>query len=157
MPRPRTPTALLKLKGSWHAKERGDEPQPELGCPEMPADFSDEEREVWERTTATLAGLGLLATSDWAVVERYSRMLCRWRRCEQVIKAEGLTYRTEGGRNGPQVRTRPEAVEARNLAVELRTIETSLGLSPAARSRLSITPKTDGIANRKSIHDFKIG
>ena len=47
----RTPTSVLKLRGSWRAKTRGDEPTPQEGVPESPDWLSEDEQSVWDRLT----------------------------------------------------------------------------------------------------------
>ena len=46
---PRTPTSVLKLRGSWRGNVRGDEPEPKHDRPQFPEWLSAEERAAWDR------------------------------------------------------------------------------------------------------------
>lgn len=144
---PRTPTEILKLRGSWLAKSRPGEPQPEKTAPPMPAGLSEREAAVWDRLVATLEEMQVVTVADWPELERYARQWCRWEDCEAVIRASGMTYEVEG-RNGRQIKERPEVREAARLDASLRAIEQQFGLTPASRSRLSILPTSRGIASK---------
>lgn len=45
-----------------------------------------------------------------------------------TIKREGLTYETEGGRNGPQIRKNPEVDQRARTISEIRSYSKQLGL-----------------------------
>ena len=153
---PRTPSEVLRLRGSWRGKTRTGEPEPEKGSPAMPEDFTDAEAVVWNRLTATLEGMQVVSQADWPELIRYCRQWVRWETCEAVIRREGMVYEVSG-RNGKLIKLRPEVAEAGRLDASLKAIEMQFGLTPASRSRLSIEkPAPGGVVNRNCIANFRI-
>src|SRR4051812_36960048 len=63
-----TPTATLKNRGSWRAKQRAGEPQFERGLPSCPTWLAAEGKAEWRRIAAQLDGAGLLTTADRAAL-----------------------------------------------------------------------------------------
>jgi phage terminase small subunit len=82
---PRTPTSVLKFRGSWRGNARGDEPEPKHDRPECPDWLSGDERAAWDRVVALLESMRVLTVADGAQLERYCRYLVRWRQCERII------------------------------------------------------------------------
>ena len=70
-------------------------------------------------------------------------MLIQWRRCQQVISTDGMTFdvMTDDGKSVKYVAQRPEVGIANRLAVQLRALEGDLGLSAVARGKIDL-PKT---------------
>jgi len=60
---PRTPTSVLKLRGSWRGNARGDEPEPAHDRPDCPEWLSAEERTAWDRVVALLESMRVL--TEW--------------------------------------------------------------------------------------------
>lgn len=56
-----TPTAILKLRGSWRAETRDGEPQPEITLPDPPAWLPDKAREHWQDLGQQLVGVGVMS------------------------------------------------------------------------------------------------
>ena len=141
----RTPTSILKLRGSWRAKMRGDEPAPDQRAPECPEWLSAEERAVWERVTALLAEMRLLTVADGAQLERYCRYSVRWRQCERIMAKFTTDDMLVGGLTNEGMRPviRNAWTESHRLAAELRRIEAQFGLTPAARASLNVIPKPE--------------
>lgn len=49
----------------------------------------------------------------------------------EIIRTEGYTYFAEGGRNGPQLKSRPEVQQINRTRSEIRSLSKSLGISLA--------------------------
>lgn len=153
---PPTPTPILEARGSWRAKLNRDEPRPKPGAPPAPKGLTDPERKVWRALVRTLGDMGVLTTADGGVMERYCRFLVRWRACEEFVAKNGMTYplkagpgATGGPPTGGFVGRLPDGTyivgwaefaqlrESHRLDKALKQIEDRLGLSPAARTRLT--------------------
>jgi len=79
--------------------------------------------------------MGVLAKNDWPQLERYCVYLERWRRCEKQIAKEGMDYATED-----LVKEHALLRESHRLDKALKQIEANFGLTPSARTRLTVVP-----------------
>lgn len=147
-----TPTPVLKARGSWRAELNRNEPRPPPGPPPCPKAFGPAERVVWRAVCKALRDMGLLTKADGGALARYVRFLIRWRACEDHIARFGLTQPVvttdpdvarigEWKRPGEHLvgwAEFPQVRESHRLDKALRGIEDRFGLSPSARSRLTV-------------------
>lgn len=61
---PKTPTAILKLRGSWRAKLRDDEPEVKSGVGSRPAWLPEASWIFWDKAVTDLTACGILAIVD---------------------------------------------------------------------------------------------
>ena len=141
---PKTPTPILKLRGSWRANTRPNEPQPPRKRPSKPGRLPADAAKLWDEICDQLAEMGVLAPVDGHALERYCRMLAQWWRLYKVIEEEGDTYEVKGRDGQVRHRLRPEARTVMSLHDSLLKIERQFGMTPAARAGLSIPPGTSG-------------
>ena len=141
---PKTPTAMLKLRGSPLAKTRSNEPRPQVGIPDPPDYLTKEERANFRRFGKMLNGMGVMTVADAAMLGRYCRMFTRWLEAEKFIAENGTTYpkhdatgKTIGFGEFPQVGIADRA------AGHMLKIEVQFGLSPASRPKLAALVKRD--------------
>lgn len=170
--RPRKPTKLLKVTGTYrHDRHdgRSGEPQPERGAPPRPVHLAAPQAAIWDALCATLDGMGLLAVADWAALERYAVYFVRWRECERFIAEQGATYaiKSDSGKKGYVGKVAateskpasfvlgfaeyPQVKESHRLDKALKQIETSFGLTPSARARLTVT-----VEGRESLDPLEV-
>ena len=142
---PRTPTSVLKLRGSWRGNARGDEPEPAHDRPDCPEWLSAEERAAWDRVDELLESMRVLTVADGAQLERYCRCLVRWRQCERIIGKFAGDDLLIGGLTNDGMRPviRNAWSESHRLACELRRIEGQFGLTAAARACLNVIPNPE--------------
>lgn len=57
-----TPTALLKLRGSWRGEVRDGEPTPDVECPPCPSWLMPKAKTYWPEIAEMLTGLGVMAS-----------------------------------------------------------------------------------------------
>ncbi len=88
----------------------------------------------------------VVTNADRELLERYCEKFVHWRQCVAFLRKNGDTYpiyqytrdgekRLSGFRNFPQVKTALAESEA------LLRMEDRLGLSPSARTRISVEPE----------------
>lgn len=133
-PKP-TPTALLKLRGSWRAKGRGEEPEPPVSIPTAPKFLKGEALAEWDRITVLLAKVGCVAEQDRALLSAYCIEWARYVRANNQLRfvRSLLATTTRGTKMAhPLIR-----VSDRALANMLRICQ-EFGLSPAARTQLNV-------------------
>lgn len=138
---PRTPTAILKLRGSWLARYRPDR---ELGqsIPVRPDWLDGEAAAHWDRILPDLATFGVLQSVDAFALSRYCVMLAEWHRLRATLDAEGWVYDRFIESTGQVKPTkRPEAAMLLRTDRMLCDIERAFGLTPRSRRALHLQPK----------------
>ncbi len=149
----RTPTQILKLRGSWRGKARDKvEPKPERGAPPCPDWISDAAKVVWEQLIPQLEDLNVLAKVDVYPLARYCQMFVQWREVEDFIAKRGTVYPLKD-KNGDVrcIQQFPQVSIANKLAVALLRLEQEFGLTPAARARIQLP-----LNNTKGENEFEI-
>ena len=140
------PTDTLKLRGSKRAKYNRPkrEPQPVKGRPVCPASLDADEKRVWKRVVALLAAMGVVSKVDTFTLERYCSEYVRWRKAARFLHENGDTYMI-----GQYWKLYPQVRVAADLSAALGRIEDRFGLTPSARTRISVEPEvklTSGVA-----------
>lgn len=139
--RARTPTKVLKLRGTYRKDRHGlesDEPQfaalTEL--PEPPGFLDDVAQYEWHRVGPDLVEQGLLTTVDLAAFTCYCLNVARMVAAEKQINVDGMVV---PGPRGP--RAHPAVLIARQCGAEVRKFAQEFGLTPSARTRVRPTEK----------------
>jgi P27 family predicted phage terminase small subunit len=113
------------------------EPRPRDGEPRCPSKLNAAARAEWHNIIVELRAMRLLASADHAVLEAYCATYARFIEAHQDLQEHGTTFETATGYLVP----RPSvALEQKSIAL-LRVLAADLGLSPSARSRLTL-PET---------------
>ena len=127
-----TPTALTVLHGGKPKNSR--EPKPRQRAPQPPEWLSDEAKEEWGRIVPQLTKLGLLTNLDGAALTVYCEA---WSRYVEATKEVSRTGALVMGPRNSFVRN-PAALVAKDAEVTLRAFCTEFGLTPSARSRMTV-------------------
>lgn len=143
-----TPTNILKLRGSWRAKTRPNEPTPEVTKVEAPEFLGAREREIFDKMAEKLFDLGVLTEIDAGALTRYATILVRWMDAARQM-AEGvathIAIKDDEGKVKSFMPTPPYMVFNKSNE-QLMKLESEFGLTPAARPRLqSSNGGKDGI------------
>ncbi len=136
---PPTPTAVLKIRGSWRAKTRKGEPEPKAGRPETPAGFTDAVLKVWKTLVEMLELQGTLAVCDGGQLERYCRYFVRWRQIDaeiQQVATAGSWKALGSDKLRPVIRGLWN--ESHRLDMALKQVEREFHLTPSARARVGL-------------------
>ncbi len=143
----RTSKTVLKVRGSWLADVRGDEPKAEPATPKSlrrPSWLSPEGKRAWRQVVRQMAAMGILTMADVNIVARYCETWSRWRRALAFIMEHGEGY--ESKRDGKTIMLKyPQMAVAAQLDGALAKMEDRLGLSPGSRANLAIDIK--GLSN----------
>ena len=139
----RTPTAILKLRGSRRASNRRGEPQADGSRPRRPQYLPQVAKKCWDEILPHLVRLGVLDSIDRNALARYCSCVARWRESEDKIEDEGqvITLTRANGLTAPIVN--PWVKIAKDLASELRRLEQEFGMTPAARARIQLESTPD--------------
>ena len=145
---PPEPTHVRLLKGNPGKRRINEhEPQPEKATPPCPRWLTPEARKAWKRITTLLRKMGLLTIAEEDALVTYAQTFARWKAAEEFLAKHGDVYpiRDEQGRV-KYMQQFPQVAIARNLALLLKSYQQEFGLTPSARSRLSIEPESYGRA-----------
>lgn len=156
-PRP-TPTAILKARGSWRAKENKSQPAPPTEQPDFPEWLTEEAAAAWHYVAPLLESMGVLARIDGNALARYCTLWARWRACEQKIATYGDVFpiKNEEGKVVGFVPT-PYVGQSVKLCQLLARLEAEFGMTPSSRTRISAPQKKqDGEGDLAKILNFKV-
>ena len=146
----KTPTEILKIRGSWRAKTRKGEPQPTDGLPAAPRWLGKEEQSVWRAMRRDIESLGVGRLPDANALARYCCLWVRWKVASLFLAAHGESYELLDIKGNVRCHMPyPQVATVNKLSILLLRIEQEFGLTPAARARLSVDvsgrlPKEDG-------------
>lgn len=143
--RKRKPDHLKVVSGTdQRCRMHPDAPTAPTGLPVAPEMLTKRGAEIFDGLVAILDEMGIASTADTSVV-----MLCA-SRLEEVeittalVEDNGRTYETISESGSVMHRSRPE-VQQRNEAMKhAQSLLSDLGLTPAARSRVSVSKKPEG-------------
>ena len=154
------PTALRKLRGNPSGRplpEPGSEPTPKSEAPEMPEWIKNDEIAVeeWHSIIKELEAVGLLNKLDHALIESWVVCYSRWVQNERKVLEKGTVVLTgqkvttktkrdgtvEETKSGGNVTTSPYLWVANKAWTQLLKLASEMGMTPSARSRISVKPK----------------
>jgi len=149
-PKP-TPSAILKLRGSWRGDLNRFEPQPPKKKRINPPKYlSDRARIIWRRVFPIVRNMQIMTTADTDALARYCDTLAIWRDISDFVNANGVAMpiiveEVEGEGEHRRVNRRitgfrkyPQAKQYLEFSAALTLYEQNFGLNPSARSRLTI-------------------
>ena len=131
----KTPTATLKLRGSWRANQRGSEPQLTSERPRRPKWLIGRARTEWEILVPELLAARLLSKVDRIELALLCQRYADYLDALDIVEAEGMMMETTNG-NWIQ----HPAVGIMNQAWrDVIKLGANFGLSPADRASLTVT------------------
>lgn len=133
-PQPK-PTQLRLLHGDRKDRINFNEPIPELGPPECPADASDEVREVWDYALKQLITMGVATKADRDALRCFCEAVVTHRKASRLLANSPVLI--QGHRN---ILTRnPLIVVQRDAAAVIRAFAHEFGFTPSSRSEIRKT------------------
>ena len=146
------PTRLRVLEGKPGRRPfNRSEPQPKApsGVPAPPSFLGREGKAEWRRVVKQLVDLGLYTELDRSAFAAYCQSWDTWRQANKSLATNGMIVRTPNGqRRSPYL-----AIADRALA-HIRAFLIEFGMTPAARSRVSVEPPPDDM-DRFLFGDFR--
>lgn len=126
---PPTPTAVLKMRGSWRGDTREDEPQPEGGISECPDWLDTDARAEWDRVKALLDGSQIGSRIDSDALTLYCVAFSRWKKTEKLIAERGIE-------------DQKDLLRVANTAMaQCHKLLAEFGMTPASRTRVKAEKK----------------
>lgn len=147
------PSSLKLVQGNPGRRPIGnDEPLPEIVAPDCPAHLTPDARAEWDRIMPLLIRLKIVSEIDTAALALYCQSYGRWQEAERKI-----AEMKEKGGDGLLVKA-PSGYPIQNpyLAIANRAMEDcnkylqQFGLSPAARTRVTVSLQGDLFGNEEA-------
>lgn len=115
------------------------EPKPVPTKPSAPKFLSPAAKYEWRRVATELHRLGLLTGIDRATLAAYCQAYADWKAAVEFIKEHGSVYKVlDSKERVVAVKPYPQVVIARNASEQIRKLAAEFGMTPAARSRISL-------------------
>jgi P27 family predicted phage terminase small subunit len=143
---PRTPSAILKSRGSWRARHRTEDPQPEVRAPEPPQSLSDAATPYWNSLVVDLIELDVLSSADGVALAEFAEALAEVEELRAILRTEG---RTIDGAAGSKI-AHPITYQLNQARSRVLHYSREFGLTPAARSRVKANTANDEPKDEKS-------
>src|SRR5262245_53421542 len=131
MSRRPTPTSILRLRGSWRANTRPDEPKPRVAAPSPPTWLSPAAKTEFTRLARELADIGMITALDRGVLAAFCVLRERWIEAECRVGELGVVVKSPNG--FPVIN--PYLSVANEALRQLRAYAIELGLTPSSRSK----------------------
>jgi P27 family predicted phage terminase small subunit len=120
-----------------------NEPDPSPEIPEMPAHLDAVARKEWNRVAPQLLELGLISAIDGGALAAYCQTYSQWVDAEEKIQQFGTVIKTP---KGYPIQS-PYVAIANRAKDQIRKLAVEFGMTPAARSRLSVERKENADAD----------
>ena len=144
----RTPTAILKARGSWRGKTRAAGPEAAPGRPDPPVYLRPAARKHWDYLADLLEEMGVLAELDGDMLGAYCQTIAKWEDNELFLEENGATYDHVGTTGKKNPKMRPEVQYAKTLWAEIKQFAALFGLTPANRAEMIPITKPKAGENR---------
>jgi P27 family predicted phage terminase small subunit len=132
---------VLQMRGTKDRK-RPSRPKAVPAIPARAAWLEKEAKAEWDRITPELERMGLLAQLDRAVLHAYCETWAKWVAVSKSVTADVSEDPKHPGRGG--VRKSPLWSVYLSLSKDLIAHARELGLTPAARGRMTVPEKEEG-------------
>jgi len=134
------PTVLKLIDGTQRDRINFDEPIAASELPECPEGASDDVREIWDYTVHHLAIMHLAKAPDRDALFCYCTAVVNHRKASAVMASSPILIK---GIMGGLVRNPALTVQYHNAHI-VRQFAQEFGLTPSARSAITVAGKKDG-------------
>ncbi len=143
MGRPRKPTNLKILDGSYRPDKDGDPdliPQPKrVASIQPPNDLGVDGTKYWNDNYDELSRLGLLTVVDLPQFLELCVLVDKAKHCEQVMADEGAWYHTDKG----NILRHPASLQRDKYVAEKMALIRQFGMTPSSRNTLQIKQQAE--------------
>ena len=136
MPRPLTPNAILKKRGSKHVRE--SEPEFSEGIGKPPAIIQGRALEVWNELTKELQEVQVGTRVDAYALSELCQAVAQSEDCARIIEEDGLSHKTERG-----IVKHPLTSVQSQASMRILKYSSAFGLTPTARGKITAPKKVE--------------
>ena len=134
----RAPDAAKLRKGETRpSRLNGLEPLPRHAAPRMPKGMDEAARRVWRRIVREMTGSGVIEAADTDILRCYCEAVAAYERDVPLLMRGGPVIT---GSRGRELVRNPMHQIVRDDRDAIRLLARELGLSPAARASLRVSP-----------------
>ena len=108
-------------------------------------------RNVWNTFAKELDAMGVLTVADRAALAALVSAYVDWREASDALLEHGLTYERISDRGGSSIVARPEVAIRNDAWKRYKSMLLEFGLTPSARTRVSVNPRQEKSALQKLI------
>ncbi len=138
------PTAVKRLRGNPGKRALNkNEPLPKAGIPPCPDWLSDLARELWGELAPQLDALGILTIADGPALAGLCECYAEFRHARADVLKHGETYWSVSEDGSKMKRKNPSVEIASDSFKRWVRMLSEFGLTPSARSKLSLSPAGD--------------
>lgn len=138
------PTVLKLVEGNPGKRAiNKTEPKPKREIPSCPAHLDDSGKVAWGRLSVLLDRMGVLTEADSFALERLCDCYTDILECRQLIATDGRTYTVETKEGEILIKGNPAVAQLRAADAQFKSYLIEFGLTPAARSKVNVTPDGD--------------
>lgn len=138
------PTVLKLVEGNPGKRAiNKTEPKPRREIPSCPAHLDDSGKVAWGRLSVLLDRMGVLTEADSFALERLCDCYTDILECRQLIATDGRTYTVETQTGEILIKGNPAVAQLRAADAQFKSYLIEFGLTPAARSKVNVTPDGD--------------
>lgn len=119
------------------------EPKPKREIPSCPAHLGDAAKVAWGRLSVLLDRMGVLTEADSSALERLCDCYSDILECRELIERDGRTYKTIDQNGNTLIKGNPAVTQLRAADSQFKSYLVEFGLTPAARSKVHVTPDDD--------------
>ncbi|MBN9079658.1 MAG: hypothetical protein BGN87_18410 [Rhizobiales bacterium 65-79] len=148
--RKRTPDRLKIVAGTDRPDRMNPTaPKPATDLPEAPEWLSTRGAEIFEQLVTIIGPMGIGSATDTAMLALAASRLEEVEICTAMIEDGGrtfvsnMTYDDEGRIVSQQIKGHPAVAQRSEAMRHAQSLLSEFGLSPAARSKVSVTPLDD--------------
>tara|TARA_Y100000593_G_scaffold34340_1_gene67365 strand:+ start:1177 stop:1653 length:477 start_codon:yes stop_codon:yes gene_type:complete len=139
-----TPSAVLKLRGSWRADANKAEPKPKAGKPVCPKWLDKNAKAAWRQLVPQLADMGVLTKIDGQALALLCQTWGKWRKAEEMIAKHGEVYPIKNDAGEVKyLQQSPYVSIARSAADQLSRLFREFGMTPSARTRIEVPEQSN--------------
>jgi P27 family predicted phage terminase small subunit len=139
------PTSILAARGSRLAplRRKQGEPRPDVETPDCPDWLGDDAKEVWFQVVPMLVSLRVLSRDNAVALARYCDALVQWKKAALFLTSSQTLVYAVKSKTGETVAWAPWPQNAlyEKFHRILTSLEDRFGLTPSARSRITLTQK----------------
>jgi P27 family predicted phage terminase small subunit len=130
---------MKKLNGTFRADRAAPGEPTSLGLPGLPRWIKNKDaRAEFKRLSRMLNNMGVVGEVDSNELTRYVTTWVRWRRTVEALEKKGEEVSEMKSANGSYMQVSALHSAERSLADQLARLAASFGMTPSARTRISV-------------------
>ena len=150
MAKHREPKSQKETSGNSESRELAKEEPKAIPVVECPPELGPVARQEWDRIAGALTAVGRLTVLDRALLAAYCNAYAQWLEAVEALEKYGAVMKSPSGYPVQSI-----YVSIANRQVEImKRIAAEFGFTPASRSRLPTTSKSDPWLDIPRLEDF---